>query len=337
MNGNRKRWKTACGIAWMLALMLLFSTAMAETPAQSREPLDYSDARNWVYFASEEGETTADVFFIAPSAFGGGEGSYIMDLTNEKTRANFIGVINMEKGIYDRNTRFFAPVYRQVGYRAYALPDAEAEPLKQSAFADVKDAFSYYMEHWNGGRPIILAGFSQGADMALRLMKDCFGDEALQKQLIACYAIGWRLTEEETAQWPQLRAAQGETDTGVIVSFNTEAEDVRDSMPVPAGIKTLSINPLNWKTDGEKAGKELNLGACFTDYGGNILDEVPELTGAYLDGERGALKVTDIDPAVYSGTLSVLTPGVYHLYDYQFFYRNLEKNVQDRIQAYMNE
>lgn len=332
MNGNRKRWKTACGIAWMLALMLLFSTAMAET----RESLDYGDAGNWIYLASEDGESAADVFFLAPSAFGGGEGAYIMDLTNEKTRANFIGVINMEKGIYDHNTRFFAPVYRQVGYRAYALPEAEAEPLKQSAFADVKDAFGYYMEHWNGGRPIVLAGFSQGADMALRLMKECFGDEALQKQLIACYAIGWRLTEEETAQWPQLRAAQGETDIGVIISFNTEAEDVGDSMSVPAGTKTLAINPLNWKTDGEKAEKELNLGACFTDYEGGILNEVTALTGAYLDGERGALKVTDIDPEVYNSTLSILAPGVYHLYDYQFFYRNLEKNVQDRIGAYMN-
>ena len=336
MNGNRRYWRLGCGIAWALALVLLFSAAAAETPPETRQPLDYGDPQNWVYLGSEDGETTVDVFFIAPSAFGGKEGSYIMDLTNEKARANFTGVINMEKGIYDRNTRFYAPVYRQVGYRVCGLPDAEAEPMMQSAFADVKDAFIYYMEHWNGGRPFILAGFSQGADMAIRLMKDCFGDETLQKQLIACYAIGWRLTEEETAQWPQLRAAQGEKDTGVIISFNTEAEEVGDSIMIPAGTKTLAINPLNWKTDGELAGKEMNLGACFTDYDGNISDEVPELTGAYLDAERGALKVTDIDPEVYNATLSILAPGVYHVYDYQFFYRNLEKNVQDRIQAYLN-
>ena len=88
--------------------------------------------------------------------------------------------------------------------------------------------------------------------MAIRLMKEYFGEEKLQKQLVACYAIGWRLTEEETAAWPQLRPAQGETDTGVIITFSTEAEDVQDSALIPAGMKTLAINPLNWKTDGEK-------------------------------------------------------------------------------------
>lgn len=316
-----------------LALCCLLITASAD-PDAAGEPLDYSDPQNWVYFGAEDGETTADVFFLAPSAFGGKEGSYLMDLSNEKGRNNFIGAINMEKGIYDRGTRFYAPFYREAGYNVYALPEEEAEKLKQSAYADVKDAFLYYMDHLNSGRPFILAGFSEGAEMAIRLMKECFGEESLQKQLIACYAIGWRLTEEETKEWPQLRPAQGETDTGVIITFTAEAEDVTESAFIPAGMKTLSINPLNWKTNTETAGKELNLGACFTDYEGTVTEEVPALTGAYLDAERGTLKVTDIDPEVYNMTLPILGPGIYHLYDYQFFYRNLQKNVQDRIQAY---
>ena len=217
-NRTNRPYRTICrGIVWTLILTLLFGFALAEAPDGAREALDYSDVQNWVYFGTENGESAADVFFTAPSAFG------------------------------------------------------------------------------------------------------------------------WRLTEEETAAWPQLRPAQGETDTGVIITFSTEAEDVQDSALIPAGMKTLAINPLNWKTDGEKAEKELNLGACFTDYEGMILDEVPALTGARLDEERGALKVTDIDPEVYNSTLPILAPGVYHLYDYQFFYRNLEKNVQDRIQAYLGE
>lgn len=259
-----------------------------------------------------------------------------MDLSNEKGRNNFIGAINMEKGIYDQGTRFYAPFYRQVGYNVYGMPEEEAEALKLKAYADVKDAFVCYLENLNDGRPFILAGFSQGADMAIRLMKEFFSDKTLQDRLIACYAIGWKLTSEETAAWPWLRPAQGETDTGVIISFNSEAEEVQESLVIPAGTKTYAINPLNWKTDGEKAGKEMNAGACFTDYAGQILEEVPELTGAFLDPERGALKVTDIDPEKYNKTLPILGAGVYHLYDYQFFYRNLEKNVQDRIQAYFS-
>ena len=321
----------------LMAMVLLCGTVSAEEAAAVREPLDYSDAANWAYAGEESGETAADVFFLAPSAFGGKEGAYLMDLQNAKGRANFVGVINMEKGIYDDETRFYAPFYRQVGYRVYGneLPEGQVKQLKDFAYGDVKDAFTYYLEQLNHGRPFILAGFSQGAELAIRLMKDCLGEEAVRSRLIACYAIGWTLTQEETEKWPQLRAAQGETDTGVIVSFNSEAEEVRDSSIVPAGEKTLAINPLNWRTDGELAGKERNLGACFTDYEGTILEEIPELTGAWLDGERGTLKVTDIDPAIYSNTLPNLAPGVYHLYDYQFFYRNLEKNVADRIRAYV--
>jgi hypothetical protein len=192
------------------------------------------------------------------------------------------------------------------------------------------------MEHYNQGRPIVLAGFSQGADMCIRLIKEFFADEEMQSQLVACYAVGWRLTEEEVKEYPQLKAAQGEDDTGVIIAFNSEAEDIDDSFVVPNGMKTLAINPLNWKTDSTVADKELNLGACFTDYDANIKTEINNLTGAYIDEVRGVLKVTDVTPEEYPGSISIVTDGIYHVYDYQFFYRNLQKNVDTRIAAYLS-
>ena len=243
----------------------------------------------------------------------------------------------MEKGIYDDEARFFAPYYRQAGLNAYELPAEEREPYLQAAYEDVKDAFAYYLENYNGGRPIILAGFSQGADLCIRLLKDCFADEEVNELLVACYAIGWSITAEELAEYPQLRFASGEDDTGVIISFNSEAEGITDSLTIPAGTRTLAINPLNWKTDGTPAGKEENLGACFTDYSGNIVTEIPQLTGAYIDAERGALKVTDVTPEEYPPVLSIFEDGIYHLYDYQFFYRNLEENVGVRLDAYLAE
>ncbi len=39
-------------------------------------------------------------------------------------------------------------------------------------------------------RPIVLAGFSQGADMCYRLLEEYFGNEELYSRLIAVYAIG---------------------------------------------------------------------------------------------------------------------------------------------------
>ena len=298
---------------------------------------DYSQAANWAYYEADSTDTKADVFFLCPTVYFGDEDNFHMSLTDEETKASFLGATNMEKGIYDAESRFFAPYYRQIGLNVYEMDAEKQEEHLQIAYADVKAAFTYYMEHENNGRPIILAGFSQGADMCLRLLKDCFADEATNELLVACYAIGWRITDQELAEYPHLKCATGEADTGVIVSFNSEADTITHSLMIPEGTKTNAINPLNWKTDGTAADKSLIKGACFTDYSGNIVEEIPALTGAYIDSTRGALKVTDVTPADYPAGLDIFEDGVYHLYDYQFFYRNLQENVAVRLNAYLSE
>ena len=112
--------------------------------------------------------------------------------------------------------------------------------------------------------------------------------------------------------------------------------DVTDTFVYPAGRRAFSINPLNWKTDSTPADKAENLGACFTDYSGNIRREVPQLCGCYLDMPRGTLKVTDVDKADYPPVVPGLPEGAYHVYDYQFFFRNLQENVMLRLQTYLS-
>ncbi|MGN1231430.1 MAG: DUF3089 domain-containing protein [Anaerotignum sp.] len=291
----------------------------------------YAEEANWAYLGVGE-DKKADLFIICPTVDMGAAGNYNMSLEDEKTKANFLGALNMEKGIYENDTRMYAPYYRQASLPVYSLDSAEAEQYFEIAYADVQDAFLYYMEHYNEGRPVVLAGFSQGSDMVLRLMKDLYGNQSLSDTLVAAYCIGWRITDADLQEYPQLKMAEGEDDTGVIVSFNTEAEGIEDSIILPKGIKTKGINPLNWKTDSTPADKSENLGACFTDYSGEIKSEADQFTGAYLDAERGSLIAADVDPAEYSNSL--FPDGVYHLYDYQFFYRNLQKNVGVRVEAF---
>lgn len=256
---------------------------------------DYSKEDNWAYLETNVSNPEADIFFICPSVYSGDENSYNMSLQDTETKQSFVGAINMEKDIYDdEETRFFAPYYKQIGLNVYEMTPEEREPYLEIAYRDIKESFLYYLEHYNQENPIVLAGFSQGADMCLRLLKDVFDDTSLQELLVACYAIGWQITDEDLKDYPQLKMAQNETDTGVIISFNSEAESIDDSLMIPKGTKTHAINPLNWCTDSTFADKSLNKGACFTDYEGNILKEIPELTGAYIDKKRGALKVTDV-------------------------------------------
>lgn len=331
MEGTKRKRILIVPLTFILIVSISLTGCSNKTNAT-----DYSDNSNWAYFETNTTDKTADVFFVCPTVYSGSDDSYNMELTDENTKADFLGATNMEKGIYDRDSRFFAPYYRQAGLNVYASNTSDRQQYLALAFDDVKNAFEYYYKTYNDGRPIILAGFSQGADMCIRLLKECFKDENMQNQLIACYAIGWSITVEETQAYPQLKFAEGESDTGVIISFNSEAESIDNSLTVPKGTKTLAINPLNWKTDSTIADKNLNLGACFTDYDGNIIKEINHLTGAYIDDARGTLKVTDITPEEYPAGLDLFEDGIYHLYDYQFFYRNLQKNVQTRIDTYQS-
>ena len=315
-----------------LLTALVTALALLSCPAAcAEETPDYSREENWAYFAVGE-DRDADLFLIGPTVDMKEE--FNMSMDDAITMASFLGALNMERGIYEGEARMFAPYYRQAAMQVYSLDADEWEPYLAPAYRDVSAAFARYLEHENNGRPILLAGFSQGADMCLRLMQEYFGDEALQERLIAVYAIGWPCTEECAAQYPQIRPARGEDDVGVVVSFDCEAPEVTETFINPAGQKALSINPLNWRTDGTPADKSENLGACFTKYSGEIKKEVPELCGCYLDEERGVLKVTDVDKADYPAVVPNLPEGGYHIYDYQFFYRNLQKNVSTRTEAW---
>ena len=317
----------ALGVGWKKA-----DTPTPDEPAD--EPtgaISYADGANWAYYGIGE-DRDADLFLVCPTVDMNDE--FNMSLGDEETKASFLGALNMERGIYEDSTRMFAPYYRQAAMKVYGLSREEREPYMEIAYSDVSAAFAWYLAHENGGRPIVLAGFSQGADMCYRLLEEYFGDETLYEQLVAVYAIGWPCTEELTAKYPQIKPAQKADDIGVVISFDCEAPAVTDTFINPADQRAYGINPLNWRTDETAADKSENLGACFTGYSGEIRSEQEALCGCYLDTGRGVVKVTDIDAADYAPIVPGLPEGAYHIYDYQFFFRNLQQNVAERIESF---
>lgn len=319
----------------LIKIMLLLVLAAFCSLASAQDP-DYADAGSWAYWRIGESKP-ADLFIVCPTVDLGTGGNKNMSLADNETKKNFYGALNMERGIYEQHCRMYALYYRQAVLAAYDLPANEAEPYFNLAYKDVRAAFVYYMQHENNGRPFVLAGFSQGAEMCLRLLKEFGNEDFVKNNMVACYAIGWRFTPQEAEEYPYIQPAKCADDLGKVIIFNSEAPEVTSSLMVPHGEKSFCINPLNWRTDGTMADKALNSGACFTDYSGSIKHEVPQLTGCCIDTERGVLKVTDIDKKQYPPVLSIFTDGIYHLYDYQFFYRNLQQNVGLRINTFVEE
>ena len=315
---------------------LEFTRENGENTAEAKaSAVNYADKENWVYYGVGD-DKDADLFLVGPTVDTLDEEN--MSLENDVMKKYFSGALEMERGIYEESARMYAPYYRQMALNGYKLEDKD-EQDKRLAFAyqDVSDAFKYYLENENNGRPIVLAGFSQGSDMVYRLLEEYFGDEEMQNRLVAAYAIGWACTEDMVKEYPQIKPAQSADDLGVVISFDCEAPEVTGTIVNPAGQKAYSINPLNWKTDSTAADKSENIGSRFMKSSGKIIGEYTGLCGCYIDEERGVLKVTDVDPADYPAVLDIFPEGAYHIYDYQFFFMNLQENVQNRVELYMEQ
>ena len=296
------------------------------------DPLDYADLQNWAYYGLGE-DKPVDVFLICPTVDIESETN--SPEINDKLRESFAYALDLEKGIYEETGRLFSPYYRQMSINAYRLPEEEFGQAESIAYRDISDAFRWYLDNENDGRGLILAGFSQGSEMCLKLLEEYFGTdsaeaEALRGQLITVYAIGWRVTEEMTEQYPQIVPASGEDDIGTVVAFDCEDGTLTGTIIIPEGVTTMSINPLNWKTDDTPADKILNKGAVM----GTGAEPVPGLCGAYI-GKRGELVVTDIEKEDYPPGLDIFPEGAYHVYDYLFFFTNLKENLAARAQAWM--
>ena len=326
----------------LLAVVMLLAFALptfnvpafaeaAESVPTFTEPLDYSDGTNWAYYREGE-DKPADLFIVCPTvdtrSYANSE-----DL-NEKLKGRFVSALDAEKGIYSDSCRLYSPYYRQMSIGAYTLGAEDFDKAMKNAYLDVSAAFGYYLENENDGRPIVLAGFSQGAQMCIELLKEYFGASAagrkLRGRLVAVYAIGWRITEEDVKEYPQIVPAKGESDIGSVICYECEDGSVTGSIIIPEGVKTYSINPLNWRTDGEAAESSLNKGAVFSEEEGLV----PGFCGAYIDEARGSLIVPGVSTEEYPKVLDVFPDGCFHLYDNMFFYTNLKENVSLRVNAF---
>ena len=298
-------------------------------------PRDYSLEGNWLY-DGVGADKEVDVFMVAPTVDTLNKTNSIM---TEAYKQRFRNAMNQQQALYADTARLYAPYYRQAAINAYEQDRGTMEEILANAYVDVSAAFKYYLKYKNNGRPVILAGFSQGADMCYRILEEFYGGDsgaALRDNLIAVYAIGWPMTQEMVDKYPQIVPAKGEDDLGVVVSYECEDGNVTGSFVIPEGTKALSINPLNWRTDGTVASKRLNKGSVTQDSKtGAITSCTKGLCGAYIEPVRGVLVVTDINTTDYPKVLPQFPDGAYHLYDNFLFFVNLQDNIKLRTQKFL--
>ncbi len=318
------------------------ATEAYESPALVGTASDYSDENNWLNIP--EITEAVDTVYLYPTAYSSDDpdAPVIVPIDNEIMRAGARGNFSMNEGAYSGCTNVFAPFYRQSNLMAlsgFSAEEFDAFQYREQR-TDVYAALDYYFEHYNEGRPYILAGHSQGSEMVRIVLKDYMRlHPDRYENMVAAYVLGFSVTKQDLEENPHLKFAEGADDTGVIVSWNIEGPGNKDQQNVVVTEGAISINPINWKRDDTYAPAEDNLGTYVNDGGAYV--EAPAKADAQVDTERGVVICTteelpfisDSNPAI----ASFFGPESYHNGDYPFYFDNLKENVKLRVDRFLEK
>ena len=299
---------------------------------------DYADRNMWYKSADTlTGNRQADVFYVTPTCVwdwqdSDGQTCHYMNVRDSAQRAATDAATLLAHSLFSPSCRFFSPYYRQITMESWSEPSEEIERRYQQAHVDVTEAFRYYMEHYNNGRPFILAGHSQGAKAVIELLKHTVTDEQ-RARMVAAYVFGYSVSKEELADFPALRPATGADDTGVIICYNSVSRP--DALSPLFASNTVCINPINWRTDSVYAPASANLGSVFFDAAGKS-DTLRHKVGARIDTSLHTLIIDGLrDEDYHIPSIAGLFPkGNYHVQEINLYFLNLQQNIRQRIASF---
>ena len=301
-----------------------------EKETQQVSAINYADTAYW--YSCGDTVMPADIFYVYPTvatvSFADNDSSWFADIALPEVREEANGNQRFNKMLYE-GYNFYAPYYRQMIFDAYQHSDSCVRSCAALPAGDIKAAFQYYMEHYNQDRPFFLLGHSQGSQMLVELLKD--GMTAEQRRLmVAAYCIGWSITEEELAAYPeQLVPATDSCSTGTIVIFNS-VTDLKGTSPMFENT-VVGINPLSWTTDTAFVPREAHLGMAKYNDSRDSIVLYPAFTGGQL--QHHMMVCTDVDSAlVFIPAYQDFFPmGNLHFADSWLFAGNVKQNMACRL------
>ena len=207
------------------------------------------------------------------------------------------------------------------------------DSLAQIAAKDIYDAFQYYMAHYNHGRPFFLMGHSQGSQVLIELLKKGMTKEQ-RKLMVAAYCIGYHVSAEELAAYPEaLQPAMDSTMRGLIV-FNSVTDTAAIGMVSRSDV--VGINPTTWTMAADTVPAEFHLGMAKYNESRDSVLIVPCPTRTYL--YRHNTVCPDLDPEmVFIPAYEDKFPkGNLHFADSWLYGGNVVENMRCRLRNYKN-
>ena len=309
------------------------SSGTSEVPP----PPNYSDLHSWASHPSKRDkgdsipqplrkqyiyDSTIDVFFIHPTTYLRKENDQMNgDINNETLNARTDSRTILNQASAFNEYRLFAPRYRQANYSVYMSVLGGYEDVFDTAYADIKKAFQYYLTHWSQGRPFFIAAHSQGSQHAVRLIKELMEGTPLEKRLVAAYIIGMPPVKTVKLKVP---VCGDSTQTGCYVAWNTFTEDFRQQFSFLGRSGLETVNPLTWKTNESVGINAMHKGAVVDDFNSvrpHVLSTQIKSNKLVISSDSDAIEIPDRIERL-------------HVLDINLFYVDIRNNLRTRVATY---
>ncbi len=319
-----RQWFLAVLICCIVPSILIYGfSSCSETQKSSLSdtliplPPDYSDTTMWITRDLDTTGTGADIFYVVSTweedwTDSLGRTCHYADVWNPNHRRHMAREINKIAAYMAPGYRFFAPYYRHTTLDAWVTMNTDTIMRRtRLSMADVCEAFDYFQSHRDQSRPFIIAGFSQGGLATVELLHHI--SDSTYDQMAAAYVLGYKVTRDDMEECSHIRPAQGESDTGVTICYNT-VKDVRYIKPIIAG-SDICINPVNWHTDATPA----------------LLHDTITIT---VDTTYHVLVATGYSASEYKPYKNLLNVGDIHSCEPWLYSQCLQHNISVRTQAW---
>ena len=144
--------------------------------------------------------------------------------------------------------------------------------------------------------------------------------DSLYQRMIAAYAIGFRITQDDLDRYPRIKPAQRATDLGVTICYNS-VRSPDCAIPIVSEGNVVCINPVNWRTD--------TVSTPFVFYGTKKNDTL----SVHCDPESHLLIVKGYNHEHFLPIIG--RPGNYHYRELKFYYPYVRQNIADRVAAFL--
>lgn len=252
-----------CGGALLLVLLFSASAVSAQSPttqaaAETAKPNDYSDGKTWLCrpgrhdacdvdltatviaangALTREGWTadpnaSIDCFYVYPTVST--DPTPNSDMNADPAELN---VVRTQFARFASKCRPYAPMYRQItlaGLRRNLVTGGTPPWGANPHYADVRDAWNYYLQHDNKGRGVVLVGHSQGSFILIELLRNEIDGKPIQSQIVSAILLGTTVAVPKGkgvgGTFKNLPLCHSVTQTGCVMVYAS----FRSTVPPPA-------------------------------------------------------------------------------------------------------